>query len=303
MRSHNDDGVSVAFFRHYLYDQTRLAARMGDVRPGGFRSGISCSADKPKHWGSNMQAITLRTIFAILLLLAPGFAAPAAQAAESDLEVAMGLATMLRAARTVIAGNQSRINDASLGDKGLSGEAVLQQAVGNYRKATGDDPRKVDPQSRFGRLLQAQMQAIVEVMTENQTQINQQGVGFKGFVPAVFARLVNERFRDLMGQQALVKVTAPPDLVRNRKARPDRWEAKIIADHLLSPDWSTGKIFSAEAERKGRPAYRVLVPEYYGKGCLNCHGEPAGKIDVTGYPMEGGKLGELGGVISVTLFR
>ena len=38
-------------------------------------------------------------------------------------------------------------------------------------------------------------------------------------------------------------------------------------------------------------------------GCLTCHGEPKGEIDVTGYPKEGGKLGDLGGVISITLFR
>ena len=44
------------------------------------------------------------------------------------------------------------------------------------------------------------------------------------------------------------------------------------------------------------------MPEYYSKGCLACHGEPKGELDVTGYPKEGGKLGDLGGVISVTLF-
>ena len=47
----------------------------------------------------------------------------------------------------------------------------------------------------------------------------------------------------------------------------------------------------------------MLVPEYYTAGCLSCHGEPQGEIDVTGSPQEGGKLGDLGGVISITLFR
>jgi hypothetical protein len=203
----------------------------------------------------------------------------------------------------VIAGNQQRINDPEIGGKGLSGEAVLDMAVANFVEATGEDPKAVDPGSRYGRLLNAQMQAIMAVMDENQSLINQKGVGFKGFVPAVFARLVNEHFRDLIGDEALVKVTAPANLVRNRKARPDRWEAKVIENELLSPDWSKGKIYAAETDRRGRAAYRVLVPEYYSAGCLACHGEPKGSIDVTGYPMEGGKLGDLGGVISVTLFR
>ena len=45
------------------------------------------------------------------------------------------------------------------------------------------------------------------------------------------------------------------------------------------------------------------MPEYYTAGCLSCHGEPKGEMDITGYPKEGGKLDDLGGVISVTLFR
>tara|TARA_R110002167_G_scaffold91032_1_gene244795 strand:+ start:48 stop:776 length:729 start_codon:yes stop_codon:yes gene_type:complete len=240
-----------------------------------------------------------------LLIILPMmiFAVAPARAETGDLDVALGLATMLRSARTVVAVNQTHINDPAVGNKGLSGEAVLKLAIANFAKATGTDPTTVDPQSRYGRLLQAQMQAIVEVMDEAQTLINQPDVGFKGFVPAVFGRLVNEHFRDLVGTEALVKVTAPANLVRNRKSRPDAWEAEIISSLLMAPDWSTGKLYAAEAERGGRPAYRVLVPEYYGKGCLACHGEPKGSIDVTGYPMEGGKEGDLGGVISVTLFR
>jgi hypothetical protein len=38
------------------------------------------------------------------------------------------------------------------------------------------------------------MDAIVEVMDANQTTINAKGTGFKGFIPALFARLVNEAF-------------------------------------------------------------------------------------------------------------
>jgi hypothetical protein len=106
-----------------------------------------------------------------------------------------------------------------------------------------------------------------------------------------------------VGQEADVKVTAPRDLVRNRKALPDDWESRIIESELMLPGWPKDKIFTAETPVGGRPAFRVLIPEYYGQGCLQCHGEPKGDIDVTGYPKEGGKLGDLGGVISITLFR
>lgn len=230
---------------------------------------------------------------------------PLAAAADKDkdLEVAMGLATMLRSARTVIAVNQPVINNPDVGDKGLSGDVVIAHAIDNFKAMTGRDPSGVETNSLYGRLLHTQMQAIREVMDENQSLINRQGLGFKGFVPAVFARLTNERFREMIGEEAEVKVTAPPRLVRNRKARPDDWEEAAIERYLMSKDWTKGRVYATNAKNRGRDAYRVLVPEYYGAGCLGCHGEPKGEIDVTGYPKEGAKLGDLGGVISVTLYR
>jgi len=226
-----------------------------------------------------------------------------ALATSQEEEVALNLANMLRAARAVISAEQERINDPAIGDKGLTGDAVLAETVARFEESTGVDPTAVDPDSPLGQLFQAQMAAIKEVMDEAQESINQPEVGFKGFVPAIFARLVNERFKDKVGDRAVIKVTAPAALVRNRMARPDDWESQHIEERLLSPDWPEGQVFSTAAPSGDRDAFRVLVPEYYTAGCLTCHGEPKGEIDVTGYPKEGGKLGDLGGVISITLFR
>ncbi len=229
---------------------------------------------------------------------------PPAWSADSGKEsIALSLANMLRAGRAVIAANQDLINDPARADKGLSGDRVLAEAVKIFRDKTGLDPASLDRGSARGKLLAIQMASIREVLDENQKTINQPGVGFKGFVPAVFGRLVNERFREKIGQEAEVKVTAPRHLVRNRKALPDAWEEKIIDSRLASADWPKDKLYSELAASNGRPAYRVLVPEYYSANCLSCHGEPAGEIDVTGYPKEGGRLGQLGGVISITLYQ
>jgi len=222
---------------------------------------------------------------------------------DEDKMIADSLAAMLQASRTVISRNQERINNPDIGDKGLDGKTVLDQSVKIYQEATKTDPLKVDPSSRHGRLLRAQMDAIVEVMDSNQKTINQPGVGFKAFIPAIFARLVNESFAKKAAGVAEVKVTAPIDLIRNRKARPDQWEAEVIRDKLLAPNWPKGQLFAAVASGNGRPAFRVAVPEYYAASCLSCHGGPKGQIDVTGYPKEGGKEGDLGGVISITLYR
>ena len=55
-----------------------------------------------------------------------------------------------------------------------------------------------------------QMDAIAEVMDVHQETINRQGVGFKGFIPAVFGRLVNKAFGRRAAGIAEIKVTAPP---------------------------------------------------------------------------------------------
>jgi hypothetical protein len=222
---------------------------------------------------------------------------------SEEVQIALSLAKMLGAGRTVISSNQDLINDPDRGDKGLTGDAVLAAATENYEKETGQDPRSIAPTSRQGRLLQAEMAAIKEVVDENQTFINEKGVGFKGFIPAIFARLVTERLQEKVGTELQIKVTAPPALVRNRKSRPDDWERSIIEGKFLSPDWTRGQIFYQPQPNQGRDAFRVMVPEYYTTSCLSCHGQTKGEVDITGYPKEGASEGDLGGVISITLFR
>jgi Protein of unknown function (DUF3365) len=224
-------------------------------------------------------------------------------AATEDEEIALKLASLLQSSRAVIGANQNLINDPSGGNKGLTGEVVLEEAIKRFQSENALDPRTVDPASRLGRLFQAQMAAIQEVVDEQQGTINREGVGFKGFIPATFGRLVSERFKEKVGEEAQIRVTAPIELVRNRGARPDAWEKEHIEAELLDPTWPKGQVFSAMTEQNGREAFRILVPEYYTAGCLACHGEPKGEIDVTGYPKEGGQLDDLGGVISITLFH
>jgi len=241
---------------------------------------------------------------AMTLAVAGGFLAlPVFADDATDAVIANHLAEYLRSARTVVSQYQDLINDPAKGDKGLTPERVIAEATAIYEKATGTDPMATDPAGREGRLLRAQMKAIRHVIDEHEAEINQPGTGFKGFIPAVFARLVNEKFAEAVGTEALVKTTAPEDLVRNRKARPDEWENAVIEDKFEAPGWPKGQGFSENASVDGRPAFRLIVPEYYKASCLACHGEPKGEMDITGYPKEGGKEGDLGSAISVTLFE
>ena len=261
------------------------------------------SAAGTQKWLAGPTAAMLILLVLIVAGLAPSPALGDAPSADKDAVIAQNLSEMLRDARTVISDNEALINDPALGDKNLTGQKVLADAIKRYQRTTGADPTTIDPASREGRLMRAMMNAIVAVMDDNQMTINEKGIGFKGLIPAVFGRLVSESFNGLAKGEAEIKVTAPLDLVRNRKALPDAWETKVIETKLLSPDWPRGQPYSATVDIDGRVAYRIAVPEYYTQSCLACHGMPKGELDITGYPKEGRKLGDLGGVMSITLFR
>ena len=58
---------------------------------------------------------------------------------EENSAIAHELTTLYRSARAVISKNQSHINDSNLGDKGLSGEYVMEEAKKNYAATTGSE--------------------------------------------------------------------------------------------------------------------------------------------------------------------
>src|SRR5258708_6640799 len=78
---------------------------------------------------------------------------PISQASSDDEDktIADSLAAMLRAGRTVVSRNQDRINNPAIGDKGLDGKTVLEQALKIYEENTKSDPLQIDPSSRHGR--------------------------------------------------------------------------------------------------------------------------------------------------------
>jgi hypothetical protein len=267
---------------------------------------VACGETETVEGSTQMRKLfRLRTVLAILALMGlfTTAATAAADQVDEDITIARSLAIMLQAGRSVISRNQERINDASIGDKGLTGKLVLSECLRIYEEKAGIDPRSIDASSRHGRLLRLMNDSIVEVMNTNQRTINALGLGFKAFIPATFARLVTEEFGKRAIGVAEIKVTAPPDLVRNRKSRPDDWELRVIAKRLGLPTWPRGQTYAEVAETKGRQAVRVATPEYYEASCMSCHGGPKGEIDITGYPKEGASTGDLGGVISITLFR
>ncbi|MGC1488922.1 MAG: DUF3365 domain-containing protein [Albidovulum sp.] len=243
----------------------------------------------------------LCSLWVLLALPVSGAIAQAAPDMATNAFIGERLASVLRAGRGVVAANQDLINDPARGDKGLTGDAFLDEMTALYQSRWGEPPLAQMAGNADLEVIKIQLAAMKTVIDESQGTINAPGVGFKGFIPAVFARLVNERFAENMNAAAVVKVTAPLELVRNRKARPDDWETKIIDENFRNAAWEKGAPYFEEVTANGETVFRMIFPEYYTESCLSCHGGPAGEMDVTGFPKEGGALGELAGAISIIL--
>jgi len=134
------------------------------------------------------------------------------------------------------------------------------------------------------------------VMAKNQVKINYDSYGnfeFKHLNPAAVGQQVNKDFNsrtDYSIKQTRFKV-------RNPDNEPDAFERKKLKQFAAN-----GKLKALWGEDvvKGKRVFRYMVPLYAEQACLECHGEPAGTKDVSGYPREGLKPGELAGAISIT---
>ena len=253
-----------------------------------------------KHSISKILSPVLAGMLGLVLLSLSG-TSTAATSDEQKAALSEELTTLYRSARAVISKNQKHINDAEIGDKGLSGDAVIAKAKENYAKAAGQPFVLEDAATPKGADQTAMLAAIDAVMNEAQALINEQGKGFKGFLPAIFARSVAVKFTENMDGRMSIKLTAPKSYVRNRKNRPDQWESTVIEDKFKAADYEKGVPFYEVAEAKGEKVFRYILPEYYGESCLGCHGGPKGERDITDGMKEGGVLGELGGAISLVI--
>jgi general secretion pathway protein A len=245
------------------------------------------------HWGF------LMLILALPFGQGPAQASPPEQLRAEAEETARLLAKLLQAGRLVIERNQALIDDPHRGEKGFTAEVFEQQLREEFRQRTGIDLTAlslksttfaVPPLAR--ELLPALIEASKEVVRDAQVVINQRGIGYKNFIPATYGSQAAARFSK-RSHVRLRQTTLNP---RNPKNEPDDYEASVLK-------WLSGRpradAYVSELTDNGQTLH-VVMPIYYLKECLICHGEPKGDLDISGYPKEGYKEGDLAGAITVT---
>lgn len=215
--------------------------------------------------------------------------------ASDDAVTAGLLASLLKIGREVVSEHQGTINDPSRGGKGFTAAYFEKAVSARFWKqelldlSIPDDTRQVA-------LLRSLLDSEKEVVESYQAVIDRPGIGFKGFLPAVFARQTGDRFYEKTGVR--LKLTGADSRFPGNK--PDEFEAQVLR-MFADPRHPKGQRYVKVTSVSGIPVMRVVDPEYAGTTCLPCHGGPKGERDITGMTKEGWKEGDLAGAISLTI--
>jgi len=237
----------------------------------------------------------LSVVFSLIALVGPGLAFAGADVVETGRL----LAILLDAGRSAIAANQPLINDASKGDKGFTPDVFAKQLAEKFKARTNVDLGNLKGSGvpeLAQKLLPELVEASKQTIANNQDKINKPGVAYKGFTPAHFGTQTANVFSDK--SSIYMKQTTTDELLRNQKNKADAFEAGMMKKFGDSAYPRQGDKIASETTGG---AVRVMLPLFYGKGCMGCHGGPKGEMDVSGYKKEGAKEGDLGGAISVKL--
>lgn len=147
------------------------------------------------------------------------------------------------------------------------------------------------------RVLVDEMNAVWDFISLNQSRIDHTSDGayeYKGLHCAIVGKSVAALFsRDSEYSMRFTKIDP-----RNIANAPDETETAALEMFAADPGLREYYEFSMRGEER---VFRYVSAMEVTEQCMECHGGPAGEIDVTGYPKEGWELGDLAGATSVTI--
>jgi Protein of unknown function (DUF3365). len=146
-------------------------------------------------------------------------------------------------------------------------------------------------------VLAAEMRAAWDFVDMNQEVINRAEDGTfrtKHLVCVVAAKSISMLFTT----ETDYSIRFTNDTPRQAANAPDAFEQEALAAFNADPD---RKAFWRVVDAgDGTRVFRYTEPLYVTESCLECHGDPVGKLDQYGYPKEGMQVGHLGGAMSIS---
>ena len=146
-------------------------------------------------------------------------------------------------------------------------------------------------------VLSQQMDAVWDFMVINQDTINHDANGQYNF-KRLHCSLVGKSIGKLFGKKTGYTIRYTNFNPRNKADYPDDFELEALAQFAES---KTTTEFYKVTEYEGKKAFRYTAPMRIEENCLECHGDPAGELDILGYPKEGWKTGDLAGAMSIVI--
>lgn len=206
------------------------------------------------------------------------------------------LAILLDSGRSVINEYQVPLDGPGQSEKGLTPDVFERQLTEMFRSRSGIDLQSLNSSNvpaQAKKLLRELLSVSRQVVADVQGEITQLGDGGR-FIPAVFGARTASRFSERTG----VRIKQTTLLPRNAANAPDPAERSAL-ELFADPGYPREKPISETTAKSGM--LRLMFPLYTTRRCLDCHGEPKGTLDETGYPREGLKLGQNAGAISVII--
>ncbi|MEC4184544.1 DUF3365 domain-containing protein [Adlercreutzia sp. R21] len=148
-----------------------------------------------------------------------------------------------------------------------------------------------------GQVLAQQMDAVWEFMASNQERLEQISYTSEGVYQGLHCAIVGRSIGALFTSQSTYSTKFVNFNPRNAADEPDSFEAAALTAFNEGSAAEYYEIASVDGEE----VFRYAAPMRIEENCLECHGEPAGEIDVTGFPKEGWQLGDVGGAISIVM--
>jgi general secretion pathway protein A len=207
------------------------------------------------------------------------------------------LAVLLDSGRNVINEHQVLFDEQEKTEKDFTSDVFERQLLDVFRSRSGTDLRDLDMAripARAKKLLKELIVVSKQVVAEAQPEIHRRGGGDNEFIPAIFGARVATRFTERTHVRLKQTALAP----RNPLNAPDTGERAAL-EAIADPLYPREKVISEVTAKSG--SLRLMFPLYTTRKCLDCHGDPKGELDRTGYPREGLRLGENAGAISVVI--
>jgi hypothetical protein len=191
--------------------------------------------------------------------------------------------------RMVIFAQMGKLTDPELGDKGYTGEVFGRQ----WRDAVQDIMIKASPNQE--RIMDKVFWAGEQAMENVQDRLNVKGVAWKHFLPARWEREMGS----LLNARTGILTKQPARNYRNPANVPDEAEREVLA-RFVQQDFD-GKPHGAFAQMANHQVYRYMEPIRLIPPCMGCHGHPKGEPDMLGFEKDGLDVGDVIGLMSVTI--